>query len=95
MALWSMFVEIEGVRYSTQVTASDARGAIRVFLKTSGLKECIGKLSSKGWPASLSMKDIVLFLPMEGLVNMHLCQVGREGKYVSVVMARTVSRKHA
>ena len=41
------------------------------------------------------MRDIVALMPMEGLVNMYLCQLGREGEYVSVVMARTVSRKFA
>jgi hypothetical protein len=95
MALWTMFVEVGEFRYSTQVTAADARGAIRKLLGTGGVKKAIANLYPDNWPNSYSMRDVVALLPMEGLVNMYLCQLGREGKYVSVVMARTVSRKYA
>ena len=95
MALWSLFVTVGDEKYSTQVVADSPRGAIRRFLHTGGLKETLSRLGSTGWPAKFSVKDVVLFIPMDGLVNMYLCQLGREGKYVSVVMARTVSRKYA
>jgi hypothetical protein len=95
MALWTMFVEVEDVRYSTQVTATDARGAVRKLLGTDGVKKAIGRVNAGNWPASFSMRDVLVLLPMDGLVNMYLCQLGRKGKYVSVVMARTVSRKYA
>ena len=95
MALWSLFVEVGHLRYSTQVTADDPRAAIRRFLKTGSLREVLQRLSDKGWPASFSTKDIVAFIPMDGLTNMYLCEFAQKGKYASVVMARTVSRKHA
>ncbi len=41
------------------------------------------------------MRDVILLIPMDGLSNMYLCQIGRDGKYVSVVMVRTVARQSA
>jgi hypothetical protein len=95
MALWSLFVEVGRTRYSTQVTADDPKAAIRSFLASGGLKGTLKGLAGEGWPRSFAMKDVFAFLPMDGLINMYLCQLGRKGKYVSVVLARTVSRQQA
>jgi len=95
MALWSLFVEVGGERYSTQVAAPTPRAAIKRFLTTPGLKQVLARLSKDGWPASFSMRDNLTLIRMDGLINMHLCQLVREGKYVSVVMVRTVARQSA
>lgn len=95
MALWSLFVTVGDENFSTQVVADSPRGAIRCLLQTGGLKETLSRLGATGWPAKFSVKDIFVLIAIEDLVNMYLCQLGREGKYVSVVMARTVSRKYA
>jgi hypothetical protein len=95
MALWSLFVEVGDNRYSTQVSAADAKGAIQRFLATPGLRQTLASLSAKGWPPSFSMGDVYVLTPMEGLTNMYLCQLGLRGKYVSVILARTVSRRQA
>ena len=93
MALWSLFVEVGDTRYSTQVTADDPRSAMRRLMTSGGLKQVLARLGKEGWPPRFSARDIVLLIPMDGLVNMYLCQFGRSGKYVSVVLARTVARK--
>ena len=95
MALWSLFVEVGDNRYSTQVSAADAKGAIQRFLATSGFRQTLASLSAKGFPPSFSMSDVHLLIPMEGLTNMYLCQLGQRSKYVSVILARTVSRPQA
>jgi hypothetical protein len=90
VALWSMFVEVGESRYSTQITAPDPSAAIAALLESGGLIQTLAGLSKDGWPERFAADDIVLFIPMDGLVNMHLCQIGREGKYITVTFARTV-----
>ncbi|MGH8453632.1 MAG: hypothetical protein ACRESW_03690 [Nevskiales bacterium] len=86
MALWSLFVEVGGKRFSSQVRAASPKAAVSSFLR----RGTLAHFSESA--ASFTAKDIVLFTPMEGLVNMHLCQLGRSGKYVSITLARTVER---
>ena len=92
MALWSLFVEVGTKRYSTQTHAASAKAAVGQFLKSS-LPQFLKMPEFHNWPESFSTKDIVLFTAMDGLTNMYLCQIGREGKYISVTLARTVSRQ--
>ena len=94
VALWSLFVEVGDLRYSTQVTADEPRSAVDELLRSHGFRDKLAGMSKDGWPSSFTSDDVVLLMPMDGLVNMHLCQLGREGKYVSVVMARTESKQH-
>lgn len=91
MALYSMFVECEGLdSFSTQMVADTPPSAVRRFLGTTILQKYLEQ--KEGWPTDLSSDDIFMFMPMEGLTNMYLCQLGRSGKYVSIVLARTVTR---
>jgi hypothetical protein len=92
MALWSLFVEGGGQSFSTQVTAENPKNAISSFLQSGGLRQWLKSRSGEGYPPLFSPSDIVLFAPMDGLINMHLCQMARDGKHLSVVMARTVMR---
>jgi len=91
MPLYSLFVNCEGVgHFSTQASADTPKGAVGRFLEMPALRQFLGR--ADGWPLDLSSADIVLFIPMEDLVNMHLCQLGRQGKYVQITIVRTVSR---
>jgi hypothetical protein len=84
MALWSLFVDVEGYRFSSQARGDTPREAVSEFF-TSGSVERHSKNA-----LSFGIGDIVLLVPMTPLVNMHLCQAGRDGKYVSIIMALTV-----
>lgn len=90
-----MFVEVGAERYSTQFTAVDPPGAIAELLSSGGFRELAAKSSHRDAPVEFSVGDILYIVPMEGLINMHLCQLGRNGKYASVVMARTEAQPHA
>ncbi len=92
MGLYSLVIEYDGKRYSTQVTATSADSALKRYFDVrypkSG-REFFGKEAPV-----LSAKDIVLFTPMSPLTNMWACQAGQDGKYVSVICSRTVSRQN-
>ena len=94
MALWSLFVEVGDERYNTQVTAESPRSAVEALLASRGFGDVLANLSKKGWPSSFASEDIILLMPMDGLINMHLCQLGKAGNYVSLVMARTEPVAH-
>jgi hypothetical protein len=94
VALWSLFVEVGEQRYSAQVIADDPKGAVAAFLRSGGLRDTLANLSKGGWPREFTIDNVIYLVPMEGLINMHLCQLGVGGKYVSVVMARTESESH-
>lgn len=93
MALYSLFVEHQGKTYTTQVSAESSTHAIRDYF-------------SRVYPASgfqffgsdaplLDTSNIIYITPMEGLVNSWVACAGRDGSYVSVVCARTVSRQES
>jgi hypothetical protein len=94
MALYSMFVDCDGLgSFSTQLSSPTPQSAVRKLLKGTAIYEFCAK--QKDWPKNFSDKDISLFIPMNCLVNMHLCQISRKGKYVSVTLVKTVpSRKN-
>jgi hypothetical protein len=87
MALWSFFVEVGGAHFSSQARGDTPSVAIGNFLGSGSIE---GFTRNK---FSFTPEDIVLFIPMDGLVNMHLCQVGRRGEYASITMALTVEAK--
>ena len=89
MALYSMFMELQGVdSFSTQVTANTPKNAVRKFLRWFVVKK-------KQWPKRFSEKDILLLIPMTGLVNMHLCQLGRNGEYITLTIVLTAKSERA
>ena len=79
MALWSMFVQVGSSHFSTQVHAPSPESAVGELLRGSALRDWLKGSEHVGWPTSFEAKDVFLFTPMEGLVNMYLCQLGREG----------------
>jgi hypothetical protein len=100
MALCSLFVNCEGVgSFGTQIVADAPRNAVRDYLLQNGLYEFLavrGKQLPKKLDKAISAnekfseKDIFVFTPMDGLVNMDLCQLGRDGKYITIIVAETV-----
>ena len=95
MALWSLTVEIGEERFNAQLTASEPHGAIGELLASRGFRELAAKALAGARSAEFTIDDILYLIPMEGLVNMHLCQLRREGKYASVVMAPTEAQPNA
>lgn len=94
MALYSAFVQAGSEHFSTQVRSETARDAFNAFFDTIYNKTASG-LTGAGAPKSLSASDILYVTRMDGLTNMWICQAGRNGKYVTVVLARTVTRSAA
>jgi hypothetical protein len=90
-------VEAGELRYSTQVTAANVRGAVRKLLGSGPTKRAIGRVYSKAWPASYSMRDVLQLVPVAGQLNTFLCGLGKKGKdaSVAIVIVRTVARKYA
>ena len=92
MALYSLVVSCHGLGFfNTQVTAGNAMSAAREFLRTPELKRFMA--GRRGWPKSFGKRDIYSFIPMAGKRNLYVCDLGRDGKYISITVARTVSRQ--
>jgi len=89
MALWSLMVNLDGGgSFGTQVSAPTPNRALRLFLEGSSLSRFL-HTAGPGWPDTFRVDDIVAFLPMTGLKEMHLCQLGRDGRYASVMLVKT------
>ena len=84
MPLYSLIVEHEGKPFSMQVTAESAHEAVAAFFAH--------PVAASVTPV-LDAKDIIYVTPMEGLVNMWAACAGREGRYVSITCAATVTRQ--
>ena len=91
MALWSLFVTVEGASFTSQLRAGSAAKAVGKFLEGRSLYQFIGR--RKGWPRRFTAQDVFCLIPMDGLRNAQLCQLGRGGKYVSIVLVETVATK--
>jgi hypothetical protein len=91
MALYSLVIEREGKTYSTQLAADSAAKAVKKYFNETYPRSSV-EIFGESTP-KLTAKDIIYVTPMDGLVNMWVACAGREGKYVSVICARTVSRQ--
>jgi hypothetical protein len=99
MALFSLFVKCESVgTFGTQIDAVTPRASVSEFLKGDAIYEFLAgrgkrlpkKLKEVPDPGErFSDKDIVLFVPMDGLVNMHLCQLGRGNQHITIITVLT------
>jgi hypothetical protein len=89
--LISCFITVQGEAVYTQVQAETIREAIRTLLAQGTIADFFGsRLPELRLRLNFSETDIVLFTTMEGLTNLWLCQVGRDGVYASIVLAPTV-----
>lgn len=84
MALYSMLVEHEGESFSTQVAGASAEEAVRCFF---------AHPVAKAVSPVLGPQDILYVTPMTDLVNLWAACAGREGRYVSITVARTVEQQ--
>ena len=89
MPLWSLIMRLEGNGgFSTQVSAPTPNRAIRLFLEGQSLPQYLAKCG-EGWPKAFSVEDVVALIQMDGLSNMHLCQLHRAGKYMDIIAVKT------
>jgi hypothetical protein len=92
MALYSLVVSCHGIgSFAAQAADADALAAALGFLRGPDLAKFIA--GRKGWPAIFHERDIYSFIPMTQATNAYLCELGRNGKYVSITISRTVSRQ--
>ncbi len=89
MALWSLVIDAGGRRYSTQVEAAEPRDAVAVFLAGESLASFLRSEGLIDWPTDFGPRDVTLMMPMKGLFNMFICDLGRGGNYVSIILVRT------
>jgi hypothetical protein len=91
MALYFLSASCPGAgSIACQIEAGDPRAALRAFLGGGDLARFLS--AQRGWPKVFSEADIYAFLPVAGMTNVYQCELGRIGKYMSVTLARTVSR---
>jgi hypothetical protein len=94
MALFSLFISCEGAgSFSTQCRAENPHRAIRNFLGTSQLNHFLSVHPE--WPRDFALRDVYAFIPLDGLVNLYFCGLGKKGKYVQIHIVQTVQRSSA
>jgi hypothetical protein len=92
--LWSLMIRLEGNGgFSTQVSAPTPNRAVRLFLEGNSLPQYLASCAGKDWPETFAVEDVIAFIPMDGLTNMHLCQAHRNGKYMDIILVKTESSK--
>ena len=81
MALYSMHIEHEGGSFSMQLADVSAKEAVRSFF--------LHPIAQSVLPV-LTSEDIMYVVPMTGLVNIWAACAGKDGRYVSITVVRTV-----
>lgn len=91
MALWSLVTHLDepSIGFATQVQADSAQAALRKLLGGKSLRRFLERNAGAEWPKAFRAKDVVMNTPMTGLVNTHLFQVGRQGKYLTITVVKT------
>jgi hypothetical protein len=92
MALFTLHINCKGIirGYTTQLRAEGPYDAIRVFLKSASLNEFLS--AHQEWPCDFQLRDIYLFIPLEGLTNVYFCGLGQRGKYIHIDIVQTTQR---
>jgi hypothetical protein len=91
MALWSLITYLDGGgSFSTQLSAATPSRALHLFLVSDKLGPLLQKAGT-GWPKAFAVEDIVAFLPLTGLKHIHVCQVGKNGKYAMITLVKTAA----
>ena len=89
MALWSLMINLHGAgSFGTQLKAPTPNRALRQFVEGNSLPKFL-RTAGPGWPTAFSLDDVVVFIPMDGLQDMHLCQIGKDGKYANIMLVKT------
>jgi hypothetical protein len=99
--LWTLFIDLDGRHFSAQLHAATPEDAISDFLDSRSIVDfarvcrrdagqVIDDEELAVWPGTVTTDDIVLFVPQG--INKFLCQFARAGKYISIILVRTVKR---
>ena len=91
MPCFSLVVSFEGVgQMVAQFSAADPYRAVGQFLKTN----CIRAMTADAvdWPTDFTLKDIFIFIPLDGLKNAYVCGLGIKGKYININIFQTTRR---
>jgi hypothetical protein len=87
--LVTMHVSSGQHRYTNQYDVSGLDQAMPTLLASEGFRQfSTATMPTSAWEP-FSPKDVFLFIPMEGLRNAWLAQVGRPGEYFTVVLVKT------
>ena len=91
MALFSLFVRCGDLdSFVAQFRAASAYEAVGVLLKSGLLRDLTAKAPE--WPQDFSLRDVYVFIPLDGLPNAYYCGLGARGKYVEINLFQTVQR---
>jgi hypothetical protein len=91
MALFSLFVRCGEIGSSVaQSRGASPYEAVGAFLKRGVLRGITA--TAPDWPQDFSMRDIYIFVPLDGLPNAYYCGLGARGKYVEINLFQTVQR---
>lgn len=91
MALFSLFVRCGDLdSFVTQFRAASAYKAVGALIKRGLLREVTAKAPE--WPQDFSLRDVYVFIPLDGLPNAYYCGLGARGKYVEITLFQTVQR---
>ena len=91
MAMFSLFVRCgELGSFVAQFEGASPYEAVGALLKRGVLQDVTGKAPE--WPQDFSLRDVYVFIPLEGLPNSYFCGLGARGKYVEINIFQTVQR---
>lgn len=91
MALFSLIVDCVGIgSHVTQCRASSAYEALREYLSWPTLNQFLS--SHPDWPRDFKLRDVYLFIPLDGLKNIYSCGLGQKGKYIEIHIVQTVQK---
>jgi hypothetical protein len=91
MALFSLSVRCGDLgSFVAQFHGTSAYDAVGALLKRGLLRDITAKAPE--WPQDFSLRDVYVFIPLEGLPNAYHCGLGARGKYVEISLFQTVQR---
>jgi hypothetical protein len=91
MALFSFFIRCGDVAsLVTQFEGASPYEAVRTLLKRGILRDMTAQAAD--WPQDFSLRDVYIFIPLDGLPNAYYCGLGARGKYVEINLFQTAQR---
>jgi hypothetical protein len=91
MALFSLFIRCGDVgSFVTQSEGASPYEAVRALLKRGDIRNLTEK--APDWPQDFSLRDVYMFIPLDGLPNAYYCGLGARGKYVEINLFQTAQR---
>lgn len=91
MALFSLFIRCGDVgSVVAQAEGTSPYDAVRAFLKRGVLRDMTAE--APDWPQDFSLRDVYIFISLDGLPNAYYCGLGARGKYVEINLFQTAQR---